>query len=210
MSDDPSDQERRRKQVEDAVERARTGAKRVGGWLRDQLGSAVESARNSAAVRRKMDELQARREGHQHDRELGAVEAVYDTWTAALLGAMDGFESQIEAVQHGVDTINQSVGSLQIRGVGEDDPEMQEYRGHLQRMRAQVKTLHEQTVPFREETERMQRSRNAALARAEAGVDPLESILADARRHVDESRQRLGGLIVHLDQEPAQDEGEPG
>lgn len=206
MGDNNEDQERRRQQVQDAVERARSGAKRFAGWLGERLESAVEGARNTEVVRRKLSELSARRQQRERGRQEGSLEAIYDAWIEDLAEAIAAIEDRVAALDAAIAAVNENIGALQVRGVRDDNEEMRQYRAQIGEMRAERAALLDNLGPFRDELERMDRERRAALAQLKSEVHPLLELQLQAERQVRESKVRLGAELDESDQQTEHDE----
>lgn len=199
MSDDDAAREARRKQVNEAIGKAREGAGKLAGWLGRRVEAALESAKNTEIVRRKMGEFGAHREQREQERREVSLTNVYDAWLEDLVEAIQSIKDHVGRHEAAVDQINHNISDLQLRGVGEDDDEMQEYRSHVAEMRADIRQLDGQMQPFRDEMERVQRHRRAAVARLQSEVDTLQELQEEAQRHLRESRQRLGTSLSEME-----------
>ncbi len=199
MATDDHDQDSRKEQLSQGVEKAKEGARKLAGWLGRKLGDAADQLRDAPVVKEQVERLERFQEERHHARAVGSVEAVYDEWSERLLQAIDGLQKEIDAQSAAQEAVQYNINELRNRSVPESDPEMADYRAQVARMRTLIDECHEASKPFRAELERNQRQRRAALAQLEADATAAEALREQAQRQVAESRGRLPSFS---DQEP--------
>ncbi|NUQ01210.1 MAG: hypothetical protein HUU35_15285 [Armatimonadetes bacterium] len=202
MRADDDQAERRKEQVEQAVDKAKQGARRLAGWLGERVGQAADKLKETELVRDQMDKLERFQDERAQERMQAGLTDIYDSWATGLQKAIEVLEADAAGVKQSCDAINVSVNALRLRGVSETDPEMREYQGHLKELRSEIRASEEAVKPLADEIERIGRQRRATVARWQADPGLLTELRADAERHVAESRERLGSLAELVAGEP--------
>lgn len=204
MSADKGDADERRERLEEGVEKAKEGAKKLKGWLGNRLEKAAEHVKSVDVVREQLDRYDRFKDEQQQEKRQASITDVYDEWMEKLARAVEGIKENIAALEKGAEEVQYNINELRLRGVAEDDSEMREYHDHIRRMRTEIRELDASAHPFHAELERVSRQRRAATARLQSEPRLLGELQAEARQHIVESRERLNEVHQQTDAEAAQ------
>ncbi len=194
MAPADGDFERRKEQVEEAVDKAKEGAKKLFGWLGRKVDEVADKARANPALREQVEKLEQFKAERAQGRLQAGVREVYDDYLGGLQRVIEELRADHDARAASVEEINVSIQQLRLRGKDESDRELAEYALLVKTMRVEMRELERSEAPFREEMERMNRALRVALARLQADPGLSAQLQTEAEQDVAESKARLEAL----------------
>lgn len=194
MSDEQHDSTPREK-VDEALDKAKQGARKLAGWLGGKLRQAEEKAREVPVLREQLDHVDQFFEKRAEDARLQSLEEVYHAEDRRVYGLQQGFEARMAELEQAKVALHENVAILRNRGVPESDSELRDYQAQIAALNARGDELFELCRGLKDERSRTQRRLAAARARLTAGAS-LDQLLVEARAEMETAQQRVEQVLA--------------
>jgi chromosome segregation ATPase len=184
-----------RERVDEALDKAKEGLGRLGGWLSRQTHAAAERARENPKVREQIEAVEHKLADRAEGKREQELAAAYDPAVERISELLERFEARLGELESARGVVNDNISALRTRAVAESDSEMADYRHQLDTLNGRINGVHDLLKPLREERDRLERRFHAAIARLATGLDSLEQLCEEARTQVEEANARLDAVL---------------
>jgi len=194
MSHDQDADDARSKGAE-ALDKAKAGAKRLGGWLSRAASAAAERAKDNPAVRDALDQVGQKMADRAEAARERDLQTAYAPAVERIAQLLERFEARLGELETAKGVLHQNITALQLRGAPAADPELRDYQAELTRLTDRQEQVRALLTPVREERDRLERRYTTAVTRLTTGAETLESLKAAAAAQAAEALARLDALL---------------